>query len=284
MLGSPHRGDPLARSRQLNPHTDYEEIHRIVALHEFPWDYVTALNLAFYRVFAVPRMARLLVRTGEMEGRPAKRAQDTGLILYELIAAGLHSERGLTLVRSMNRMHRSWPIEEEDFRYVLAAFMVVPIRWIEDWGWRRLDTVEVEALARYYLELGRLMGIRDMPEDYAGIEGLFDAYERQHLAYSPEGACLLAATRDVIAERLPVGTRFLAGPLLRAVLGTRLSPFLGADPPGWSLRAAFRAAVGVRGAIMRRMPPRRTPWFTAGQATSVYPGGYAVDDLGVGPS
>jgi ER-bound oxygenase mpaB/B'/Rubber oxygenase, catalytic domain len=281
VLTHPRRGDLLARNRQLDPRTDYETINRTIMLLEFPWDSVTALNLAFYRVFAVPRMARLLVQTGEMEARPAKRAEDTGLILYEIITAGLQSERGLELIRRMNRMHRRWPIEDEDFRYVLAAFVVEPVRWIERYGWRPLDAIEVEAIARSYRELGRLMGIRDVPEDHAGIAALFDAYEQQHLAYSPEGARLLSATRGVIAERLPVGARFLAGPLLRAVLGPRLSLCLGVAPPGALRQASFRSALWVRGVILRRLPPRPTPWFTPGQRTTVYPDGYTVDDLGV---
>src|SRR5664280_393811 len=32
-----------------------------------------------------------------------------------------------------------WPILDEDYRYVLAAFIVVPIRWIDCRGWRVFD-------------------------------------------------------------------------------------------------------------------------------------------------
>ncbi|WP_372351857.1 hypothetical protein [Streptomyces sp. KL116D] len=38
----------------------------------------------------------------------------------------------------MNQMHRAYDIPDDDLRYVLATFVVVP-RWIDDYGWRKLS-------------------------------------------------------------------------------------------------------------------------------------------------
>ncbi len=276
----PQRHALLAQVQALDPARDYEAIYRTTALHEFPWDMVTALNLAFYRTFAAPRMAALLVHTGEVLHQPAKRAADTGLFMYELIASGLHSDRGREVVRRLNRMHRQWPIEAEDYRYVLAAFVVVPTRWINQVGWRRLSDAETDAAVRFYAELGRLMGIRGLPASYLQVAALFDAYERQHLRYSDDSARLLAATRTVLESRLPRRLQFLAGPLLRALLDPTLCACFGVRPAGVVLRTVLRTALAARRAHLRRRPPRLDPWFTPGRRLSAYPNGYQLSDLG----
>ena len=276
----PEREALLRQIEHLDPERDYEEIYRLMALHEFPWDTVTALNLAFYRTFAAPRMAALLVQTGEVLSRPTKRATDTGLFMYELIAGGLHSDRGREVIRRLNRMHRRWPIEMEDHRYVLAAFVVVPTRWINSAGWRPLSDTETRAAVRFYAELGRLMGIRGLPATYPQVAALFDAYERQHLRYSEDSARLLAATRTVLESRLPSRLQLLAGPLLRALLDPTLCACFGVRPAGLVLRTALRTALAARRAHLRRRPPRPAPWFTPGRPLSGYPDGYQLSDLG----
>ncbi len=280
LIRHPRRDDLLARVQALDPAVDYEAIYQIMALQEFSWDMITALNLAFYRTFAAPRMASLLAHTGEVQKDPTKRANDTGLFMYDLIASGLHSDRGLEIVRRLNGMHRRWRIDNEDYLYVLAAFVVVPTRWVDSAGWRPLSAAEKTASVHFYGELGRLMGIRGLPATYPEVAAVFDAYEHRHLRYSDHAAQLLASTRDVLKDRLPNPLRFLAGPLLRAMLDRRLCTCFGLQPAGPVLRNAFRAALAIRGAILRRRPPQPAPWFTPGQALSAYPRGYQLADLG----
>lgn len=64
---------------KLDPESDYLRIYQLTAFYDFPRDMRDGLTLAFYRVFAIPRIAQLLVSTGEMTRRPAKRSYDTGL-------------------------------------------------------------------------------------------------------------------------------------------------------------------------------------------------------------
>ena len=48
------RFDWRRRIEQLDPATDYHEIYRIMAAHEFPWDMNQALSFALFRTYAVP--------------------------------------------------------------------------------------------------------------------------------------------------------------------------------------------------------------------------------------
>ena len=145
--------------RRLNPVGDYLRIYQLTSFHDFSRDTRDGLTLAFYRVFAIPRIANLLVQTGEMTGRPAKRSYDTGLVMYELIAAGFDTPRGREMVRLLNRVHHGLGITQEDFRYVLCTFIVTPLRWIDRRGWRPLLQSEREAATKR----GAIAAIFDTP-------------------------------------------------------------------------------------------------------------------------
>ena len=66
--------------RQPGPDRDHGRragllrIYQLTVLYDFPTDARLGLNLAFYRIFAIPRIADLLPESCEMLGRPAKRA------------------------------------------------------------------------------------------------------------------------------------------------------------------------------------------------------------------
>ena len=157
------------RSEELDPVRDSHEISLHVSAYDFPWDNLQALSFALFRTYAVPSIGRLLDETGEFTGRVQKRYDDTGLLLEEVQRHGLGSTRGRSAVRRINQMHGMYDISNEDFRYVLATFVVVPKRWIDDHGFRTMTPNEIDATTNYYIELGRHMNIKDVPEDFAGL-------------------------------------------------------------------------------------------------------------------
>jgi len=118
--------DNVRRIAKLDPVTDYLAIYQNMALYDFADDMRYGLNMAFYRTFAVPRIATLLGHTGEVQREPAKRSYDTALVMYELIAAGFENPRGQEMLKLLNRVHRGWSIAAADFTYVLCTFIVVP--------------------------------------------------------------------------------------------------------------------------------------------------------------
>ncbi|GHE02879.1 hypothetical protein GCM10010339_27800 [Streptomyces alanosinicus] len=174
------RFERLGQIRLLDAVADAPEIYRLSAAFEFPWDYTRALGLAQYRTYAVPSIGRLLARTAELPERTQKRYDDTVLLLDAVVEHGCATEEGRTAIRRINQMHRSYDISDDDMRYVPSTFVVVPRRWIDTYGWRRLDRHEIVAATEYYRALGRHMGIPDIPETYEGFETLLDAYEQEH--------------------------------------------------------------------------------------------------------
>jgi len=116
------------------------------------------------------------------------------LVLDAVLEHGMESAEGRTAIRRMNQMHRSYDISNDELRYVLATFVVTPIRWVDQFGWRRMTEVERIAGANYYRALGRHMGIHDIPETWQGFSRLLDAYEREHFGFDPGGRTVAEAT------------------------------------------------------------------------------------------
>jgi hypothetical protein len=274
------------RIDQLDPTRDFAEIYRLMGTHEFPWDLNQALSFALFRTYAVPSIGGLLARTGEFTGRAQKRYDDTVLILDAVLEHGPASDEGRTAIRRMNQMHRAYDISDDDLRYVLATFVVTPIRWIDAYGWRRLTETERVASAEYYRDLGRRMGIRDIPGTWQAFARCLDAYERKHFGFDAGARDVAESTLALLAtfppnDRLPPA---LVRRLSLAVMDAPLLDAFGFPQPTPGFRALVRGGLKLRGRLVRVLPPRRRPYF-ARQLPQIrsYPDGYDVAGLGTFP-
>jgi hypothetical protein len=276
----------LERILALDPERDFREIYRLTSTYEFPWDMNQALSFALFRTYAVPSIGALLARTGELTGRPQKRYDDTVLILDAVLEHGFASAEGRTAIRRMNQMHRAHGIGNDDLRYVLATFVVSPIRWIDAYGWRRLSEVEKIAGANYYRRLGRQMGIQDIPETWQAFARLLDDYERAHFAFDAGGRAVAEATLDLFAT-FPMN-RFTPAPVVRqmsySLMDDPLLDAFGFPHPRPAVRALVRGALAARGRVVRFLPPRRRPFYARQQPmVRSYPDGYELERLGTFP-
>ncbi|WP_329811820.1 oxygenase MpaB family protein [Streptomyces sp. GSL17-113] len=281
------RYDRLKYILQLDPERDAHTIYRLIASYEFPWDIARALELALYRTYAVPSIGKLLAETAELTDRTQKRYDDTALLLDAVVEHGFDSVDGRTAIRRMNQMHGAYDITNDDMRYVLCTFVVVPKRWLDSFGWRRLTQHELRAVTHYYRTLGRHMGIKDLPGSYEEFERCLDAYEEAHFGWDEGGRSVSDATLDLVASWYP---RPLA-PLVRgaslALLDESLLRAFRYTPPGPLARELTRSALRLRARGVRLLPPRRRPHY-ARQNREVrsypgYPAGYRVADLGTFP-
>ncbi len=268
--------------KTLDPDKDYPRIYQLTTLHDFPTDMRVGLNLAFYRIFAIPHMAELLVQSGEIIDRPKKRAYDTGLIMYEIIANGFDHPRSREMIRMLNRIHKPWPISNDDYRYVLADLMVVPLQWLDRRGWRPLLPAERDASVNFYRQVGRLMAIKDAPTTYAAAERLVREFESRYLSVSPAGRRLMESTQQIIVRKLPGPTKRI-GPALTSALFDQpeLTNALGLPSPNWPLARAVDGVFFARKVSRRLRPAAAESWFKPGRSGgSVYPHGYSLHQLG----
>lgn len=271
-------------NESLDPATDFVEIYRHVVMHEFPWDMNQALSFALFRTYAVPGIGRLLDETGQFTTAVQKRYDDTALLLEPPTRVGFDHPEARTAIRRINQMHRAYDIPNHEFRYVLSTFVVVPKRWMDDYGKRPFTANEVEASVHYYRTLGRHMAIQDIPETYAEFEELMDSYEAEHFAYD-EGARRVAdATLALMKTFYAKPLRAPAGIFARALMDEPLrEAFQYAAPPAAVQRLA-RAGLQTRGRLLRLFPARQRPkriedisWIRS------YPDGYDLEQLGTHP-
>ena len=266
---------------QLDPERDHLKIVYLDAFYEFPFDTTRSLEFALFRAFAVPSISELLDRTGEFTQRPQKRYDDTDLILSEILEHRYDSERGRAALRRMNRLHGRFPISNEDYLYVLSTFVFEPIRWNARFGWRPL--VEQEKLVGFYYwhEIGRRMGIRSIPDDYAALERYNVEYERWHFRYSEANRRVAAVVRDMfLGWFLPKPLRRIGEPAIYAMLDEPLLEAFGFSKPSPRMRRFVEGALKMRGRFIRLLPERRKPFLRTGPRCPTYPKGYRIEELG----
>jgi hypothetical protein len=267
----------------LDPVRDAQRIVYLDTVYEFPFDTTRALEFAFFRTFASPAISALLDSTGEFGARGQKRYDDTDLILSTIAETGYDSEEGKRALRRMNGMHRRFAIANDDFLYVLSTMVFEPIRWNERFGWRPLVENERLATFHFWRELGRRMGITDIPEDFDELERYNVEYERMRFRYAESNQRVSEATRDMFLAWFPGAPKGLGAHVIASLLDVRLREAIGFPRPPRIVTRGVEGALRARGRLVRLLPPRRRPKLRTQRRRRSYPDGYAVEALGTTP-
>ena len=181
-------------------------------------------------------------------------------------------------------MHGAYAISNDDMRYVQSTFVVIPMRWLDRFGWRPLTETERRASANYYRELGRHMNIKDSPATYQEFAAYLDAYERAHFAYSPGGRAVSDSTLALLTSFSPRPLRPLMRRLTLALLDPPLREAFRYPRPDPVTRALAVGGLRARAVVERRLPPRREPRFVHDLPEfAIYPDGYDIGQLGTFP-
>ncbi|GGI68942.1 oxygenase MpaB family protein [Deinococcus wulumuqiensis] len=265
---------------KLNPDTDYLQIFQNLTFHDFPWDMNQALNLALFRTYGVPSIGSLLLRTRQLTEHTQKRYDDTALLLEIPLKDGLTSPTGRAAIRRINQMHGMYDISQGEMLYVLSTFVVVPVRWIRDYGWRKLLPQEEAAITNVYRELGRLMGIQDIPETYEGFAHLMDSYEAAHFAFDAGGRKVADATLRTLEEFYPAQAAPAVSVMSRAVMDEPLLEAFRYDDPGKLARTLVRGALRLRAEVVKLLPPKESVAFFSEGNVKSYSNGFRIEELG----
>ncbi|KAI8150070.1 hypothetical protein BJV82DRAFT_503954 [Fennellomyces sp. T-0311] len=141
-----------------------EEVFDTTLRKEFPGLHYLSFQVALYRTITIPSITKLITATGEAYNRPQKREEDTYLLLHEMLDVYPHLEkerkkcphlteeqidnqvsRRTHAIARMNEIHARYRILHGDFLYQLVLFITEPIYWINKFGYRKLDQLEINA-------------------------------------------------------------------------------------------------------------------------------------------
>lgn len=157
----------------------------------------------------------------------------------------------------MNQIHGRFEISNQDYLYVLSTFVFEPIRWNAQFGWRPLVEQERLGYFHFWREVGRRMGIREIPGDYAEF-GLFNGeYEREHFRFTPENQRLGSATVELFVNWYPRVLSPLTRKAIYALLDDRLIQAFGFPPASPIGRRFVPGLLRLRARVLRMLPPPR---------------------------
>lgn len=273
----------LKKIQSLDPKIDCEEIVQLSVMYEFPWDYNRALELALYKTFAIPSISKTLHLSGEFEQHTQKRYDDTDILLSEILENGYSSKKGEEYIAYMNWIHSHYSIKNEDFLYVLSTFVLEPIRWINRFGYRKLDIKEELAGFYFWQEVGKKMGIQEIPKDLESLKKFNVEYELQHFKYSPNNAKIALATENLmLGWFLPKFLFPIGRPFIHAIMEPHLLKAFHFPVPNKFIKILSENVLKLRGQIIKFFPARSKPFRRTGihSQHDHYPNGYTKEDIG----
>jgi hypothetical protein len=270
----------LDEIQRLDPARDCRRIVFIDTFHEFPFDTTRALELAFFKTFAVPSIAELLASTGEFTERGQKRYDDTDLLISAFSEDGWDGPLGKRALRRMNQIHGRFEIANEDFLYVLSAMVLEPQRWNARFGWRRMVETERLALFHFWCQVGRRMAIHGIPESLGELEAYNAEFERTCFERTDAGVRLAHAQRDVFLGWFPYLPKTIGARAISALLDEPVVDALGLVRPTRGERHVAEAGLRARARALRRFPARRRPRLRTTMKRRSYPRGYVIEELG----
>ncbi len=273
----------LKHIETLDAEKNAHEIVAVSSAYDFAQDTEISLGLAFFRTFAIPSIAKILDETKQFEKFGQKRYDDTTLLLAEFLENGLDSERGKEAIRRLNQIHNEYDIPNEDFIYTLTTFIFEPIRWNARFGWRPLSEKEKLAAFYFWLRVGKMMGIKKLPQTYAAMESFNVTFEREHFGYTPESERVSRATLNVLANFLPKLPllKELTFETIYALLDEPLRRAVGFPDPNPAVVVATEALFKARALYLRHLGASATePVYVTKRKFPSYPDGYAISELG----
>ncbi len=232
--------------QSLDPVQDHQRMVHLLATYEFPFDITRALELALFHTYASPRVSGLLARTGEFERHGQKRYDDTSRLIAQFMESGYDSDKGQRAILHMNHIHGHYRIDNADFLFVLATFVLDPIDWIRRYGWRKLTTSEELALFYFFREVGHRMNLTDLPNSLPDLQAFTSDYEDRHFRYTDSNRKIADATVAIVQGWFPRLLHPLVRPTFAALINDKLRLAFGYQRPPVYFISLTTSALWIR--------------------------------------
>ncbi|KAI5861307.1 hypothetical protein GGS23DRAFT_145559 [Durotheca rogersii] len=242
------------------------EISRLALLGDTPFLFYFGTQWALVKSYAMATGTPLLAATRQLADgrRVGRRAEDTALLLVELLAGDLDAPRGRAALARLNWLHARYAarIRPADYVHTLALFVLEPARWVARYDWRPLSPLERVAYFVYWREIARRMGFADLvPPTLDALDAWRQAYEAEHMYFVPSNRTVADATVGLFLRSWPAPLRGFARSVFLAFLDEKpVREALGYDdPPAWAT-ALTSGILRLRGFVLRHLfLPRWAP-------------------------
>jgi ER-bound oxygenase mpaB/B'/Rubber oxygenase, catalytic domain len=248
-----------------DPHTlDYKTAHEIIKvpmLYDLPLLFGVSTQIGLIKTYGIASGTTLLAATRRLTevSQVGRRAVDTAVILSEFLVGSMDSDRGLTALAKLNWIHGQYgsKITNPEMIHTLAMFVLEPVRWTENYGWRGMTRLEKVAYFVYWKEIGSRMGMTDIPETYDELEIWTEEYEKSEMVYAPSNKACADASLELFLRDIPVFFKGFARNVALSLLEPKVRKAIGSqDPPQWISNAVAGALYAQKMIVRHLMLPR----------------------------
>ncbi|EKM76918.1 hypothetical protein AGABI1DRAFT_122398 [Agaricus bisporus var. burnettii JB137-S8] len=178
---------------------DAQKIMRVSAMYDMPRLLGYSLAFALFKTYGIPSISKLLAATKQLKGSEtiSRRYADTEILISTWVGcpiSGYATEdrtgeidpRAMIALARVNYLHS---------RYNIA--------WARKYGWRALSPLEEHAYYIFWVEIGKRMGIRDIPESLESMKLWSRAYEKQYMVANPINSAVAGYTMGELLYSVP---------------------------------------------------------------------------------
>jgi hypothetical protein len=193
--------------------------------------------------FAGPRMSRILESTDQFYLDFNKRAADQFILGGMMRMLGTASGPGQAAVGRVNAMHNHYNIHPNDFIFIGCEIAVTPIRQAQQYGWRPVANVEIEASARSASELAASMNIAGFLDTFEKQQTYYDHYLNTMLHFEHQNRTLSDQLIAYFTKIAPEPILKLMPGIFFSIVDTRIVKACGYDLPPVETVAKMRSAM-----------------------------------------
>ncbi|TFK38424.1 hypothetical protein BDQ12DRAFT_111542 [Crucibulum laeve] len=202
---------------------DAQEIILVSCAYDMPFLLNYALAFALFKTYGIPTISKLLCATKELGSKDnvSKRYADTEILISTWVGcplsgikfdmqnkpdvkgSGVTDPRAMIALARVNWLHSRYNISNDDYLYTLILFALEPPTWAENYGWRACSPMEKHAYYVFWAEIGRKMGIKNIPESAEAMKEWSTEYERTHMVPAQSNKEVAKHTTDELLATVP---------------------------------------------------------------------------------
>ncbi|PPQ67784.1 hypothetical protein CVT25_009088 [Psilocybe cyanescens] len=179
-----------------------QEIIGVSFMYEMPLLLNYAVAFALFKTYGIPSISTLLVSTRQLKENVSKRYADTELLIATFFGCPISGFNDPSF-------HPDRAIPADDPRAMIAVarmnylHSMHRILWASRWGWRSPSPLERHAYYIFWFEIGKRMGIKDIPDSLQGLIEWSEEYEERHMVPAQSNHELAEYTLDELLSAVP---------------------------------------------------------------------------------